>query len=149
MFEHFVCLLIQGAALELRMAQGQCPVAAGVDRPHLDIRFAVAQVVLLGQLLAHITVAASSWIADTSSLSFLSSSSTENRVEFADQACGDRYWAMKLSSLKLRIAKSRLARQSLPASSGNQARSSSVGCSQIRRISLIMANPSAYGLMPL
>src|SRR5450830_69543 len=57
MLEHFICLLIQGAPLELRMAQGQCPVIARVDRPHLYIRFAVAQVVLLGQLLAHVTVA--------------------------------------------------------------------------------------------
>ena len=56
---------------------------------------------------------------------------------------------MKLSSLKLRIAKSSVCSQSVPAMSGNQSRSSSVGSSQMRRMSVYIAKPSAYGLMPL
>ncbi len=78
----------------------------------------------------------------------MSSSSTENR-RISRIRCGDRYCAMKLSSLKLRIAKCSAASQSLPAISGNQRRSSSVGFSQMRRMSRYMAKPSAYGLMPL
>jgi hypothetical protein len=39
--------------------------------------------------------------------------------------------------------------QSVPAMSGNHSRSSSVGFSQMRRMSLNIENPSAYGLMPL
>ena len=62
---------------------------------------------------------------------------------------GDRYWPTKLSSLKLRIAWSSVGSQSLPAMSGNHSRSSTVGCSQMRLMSVYMANPSAYGLMPL
>ena len=56
---------------------------------------------------------------------------------------------MKLSSLKLRIAWSSVSSQSLPAMAGNQARSSSVGASQMRLMSVYIAKPSAYGLMPL
>ncbi len=56
---------------------------------------------------------------------------------------------MNDSSLKLRIAKSSAVRQSLPAMSGNHARSSAVGCSQIRCMSVNIAKPSAYGLIPL
>ena len=54
--EYFLGLPIQGAALELRMAQGQRAVVAGVDLPDLDVRLAVADVVLLGELLAQIGV---------------------------------------------------------------------------------------------
>ena len=56
---------------------------------------------------------------------------------------------MNDSSLKLRIAKSSVFRQSLPAMSGNQARSSASGFSQMRRRSENIAKPSAYGLSPL
>ncbi|CFN79191.1 Uncharacterised protein [Bordetella pertussis] len=55
---------------------------------------------------------------------------------------------MKDSSLKLRMAKSSVVSQSLPAMSGNQRRSSSSGRSQMRRMSCIIENPSAYGLTP-
>ncbi|MNJ65389.1 hypothetical protein D3C77_613990 [compost metagenome] len=55
---------------------------------------------------------------------------------------------MKDSSLKLRMAKSSVFCQSPPAISGNHFRSSGVGASQMRRMSVIIAKPSAYGLMP-
>ncbi len=50
---------------------------------------------------------------------------------------------MKLSSLKLFMANFSVASQSLPAISGNQRRSSSVGSSQMRRMSRYMAKPRA------
>ena len=56
---------------------------------------------------------------------------------------------MKLSSLKLRIAWSNAGSHGVPASSGNHWRSSSVGSSQMRLMSVYIAKPSAYGLMPL
>ncbi|MNR42329.1 hypothetical protein D3C85_1608350 [compost metagenome] len=56
---------------------------------------------------------------------------------------GDRYWRMKLSSLKLLMANLMVDSQSLPAMSGNQRRSSSVGCSHMRRMSRYMAKPRA------
>jgi hypothetical protein len=56
---------------------------------------------------------------------------------------GLRYWPMKLSSLKLRIAWSSVGSQGAPAMSGNQARSSSVGASQMRLMSVYIAKPSA------
>jgi len=56
---------------------------------------------------------------------------------------------MNDSSLKLRIAKSSVVIQSLPAIVGNHARSSASGRSQMRRRSLNIAKPSAYGLRPL
>ncbi|MNJ67277.1 hypothetical protein D3C77_634360 [compost metagenome] len=54
---------------------------------------------------------------------------------------GERNCRMKLSSLKLLIANLRVESQSLPAMSGNQRLSSSVGSSQIRRMSRYMAKP--------
>ena len=42
-----------------------------------------------------------------------------------------------------------LAASGVPARSGNQSRSSSVGSSQMRLMSVYIAKPSAYGLMPL
>ena len=56
---------------------------------------------------------------------------------------------MKLSSLKLRMAWFITSNQSRPTTSGNQTRSSSVGFSHMRLMSVYIANPSAYGLMPL
>ncbi|MNV74900.1 hypothetical protein D3C71_1681540 [compost metagenome] len=56
---------------------------------------------------------------------------------------GDRYCRMKLSSLKLLMANLMVESQSLPAMSGNQWRSSSVGFSHMRRMSVYIANPSA------
>ena len=56
---------------------------------------------------------------------------------------------MKLSSLKLRIAWCSAGSQGVPARFGNQSRSSSVGFSQMRRMSVYIAKPSAYGLRPL
>jgi hypothetical protein len=50
---------------------------------------------------------------------------------------------MKLSSLKLRIAWSSVGSQGAPAMSGNQSRSSSVGASQMRLMSVYIAKPSA------
>ncbi|MNH46284.1 hypothetical protein D3C79_1089990 [compost metagenome] len=50
---------------------------------------------------------------------------------------------MKLSSLKLLMANLMVDSQSLPAMSGNQWRSSSVGFSHMRRMSVYIANPSA------
>ncbi|MNN29782.1 hypothetical protein D3C81_1433990 [compost metagenome] len=56
---------------------------------------------------------------------------------------GERNCWMKLSSLKFCMANFSVASQSLPAMSGNQRRSSSVGSSQMRRMSRYMAKPSA------
>src|SRR5574338_639616 len=69
-----------------------------------------------------------------------SSSRTANRRK-SRISLGERYWAMKLSSLKLRMAKSKVSSQGLPAISGNHLQSSSVGCSQIRLMSCHMENP--------
>ncbi len=49
---------------------------------------------------------------------------------------------MKLSSLKFCMANFTVVSQSLPAMSGNQRRSSSVGFSQMRRMSWYIAKPS-------
>ena len=57
--EHFVGAIgFQRPAVVLGVAQGQAAVAAHVHRPHLDIRLARAQVVLLGQRLPHLAIAA-------------------------------------------------------------------------------------------
>ena len=62
---------------------------------------------------------------------------------------GLRYCSTKLSSRYCAQAVRSASIQSpLPAISGNQSRSSAVGSVQMRRMSFIMANPSAYGLMP-
>ena len=58
-------------------------------------------------------------------------------------------WSGSVEITEILGANVRNLRQSVPAISGNQRRSSSVGCSQMRRMSENMAKPSAYTLMPL
>jgi hypothetical protein len=65
-------------------------------------------------------------MALTSSVGWRSSSLMANRRK-SRISLGLRNWPMKLSSLKLRMAWSSVGSQGLPAMSGNQARSSSVG----------------------
>ncbi|MCY1536298.1 hypothetical protein D9M68_717510 [compost metagenome] len=81
-------------------------------------------------------------MASTRSSSLWSSSRMLNSLN-SRITLGERNCRMKLSSLKLFMANFRVASQSLPAMSGNQRRSSSVGSSQMRRMSRYMAKPSA------
>ena len=57
MLEHFFGLAIQGTPVELRVTQRQCAIAMRVDGPDLDIRFAIAEIVLVRQLLPDIAIA--------------------------------------------------------------------------------------------
>ena len=81
-------------------------------------------------------------MAATSISDFFSSSWIANRRR-SRISFGLRYWPMKLSSLKLRIAWSSAGSHGEPASSGNHWRSSSVGFWQMRWMSLYIAKPSA------
>ena len=44
---------VQGLAVAAEVAQLQAAVAAGIDRPHLDVGFALVDVVLTRQPLSH------------------------------------------------------------------------------------------------
>ncbi|MNS66745.1 hypothetical protein D3C72_999720 [compost metagenome] len=67
------------------MAQGQGAVVARIDGPDLDIRLAVAQVVLLGQLLAHVAVAGIVVDGRNGQLFILVVVEHGKEMEFADQ----------------------------------------------------------------
>src|SRR5574343_1143143 len=101
MLEYFTRLLIEGAALELGMAQREGAVIAGIDRPHLYIRLAVAQVVLLCQLLAYIAVAR--FIVDSRDCQFFVLVVVQygEEMEFADQPgrkiLGDKAFVFKIA----------------------------------------------------
>ena len=51
--QHFVGAVVQRAALVLCVPQREAAIAADVGRDDLDVRFALAQVVLAREQLAH------------------------------------------------------------------------------------------------
>ncbi len=130
------------------MPQRQRPVAAPIVAHDLHVGDPDLLRVLPREELAHPPVAALVVDAVDGERVFGDVIRDREQVELADQP-RRQYCAMNDSSLKLRIAKSSVTRQSVPQSCGNHSRSSASGVSQIRRRSRKSAKPSAYGLSPL